>query len=187
VGRPRIGNDDRHNPSKTELIESPLVAFEIRRRIGIEHAVLFEKTIDLVEDLETKHMHQLGLAQMPEFELFEPNRLQHTAFHLAGGAEAGCQFVGNADGDLNKFANTLSAQYGSISHMIKDVIMREIRSEVFTPALPGKALGEIPGDVRPHFPARDCRRAARAMRRRSPVVVVKAALGIGRPETGPEL
>lgn len=50
VGRPRIGNNDRHGLSKAELIERPLLAVEIRLRIGLEHSVPFEKTIDLIED-----------------------------------------------------------------------------------------------------------------------------------------
>ena len=64
MGRSRIGNDDRHNPSKSKLVESALLTLEICRRIGLEHTVPFEKAIELVEDLETQHMLALGLAQM---------------------------------------------------------------------------------------------------------------------------
>jgi hypothetical protein len=56
-------NDDPHSPSRTKLVESALLAVEIRRRIRLEHTVPFEKAIDLVEDLD-QHTLQLGLTQM---------------------------------------------------------------------------------------------------------------------------
>src|SRR5215470_12738975 len=63
MGRSCIGNDDRHTV-KDQAGRERVARARNLTAYRLEHTVPFEKAIDLVEDLETQHMLQLGLAQM---------------------------------------------------------------------------------------------------------------------------
>jgi hypothetical protein len=53
-------------------------------RMGLEHTVPFERAIDLVEDLETQHTLQLGLAQMSASLLDRPPLHQKSGLPACG-------------------------------------------------------------------------------------------------------
>jgi hypothetical protein len=85
--RPRVRDDDPHAASEAETLQVLPLPLQIVNRIGLEHPVLFEKTIELVEDLETEQTTKLGLGQPVGAIGFDGQGFKRLPLDIAAGAE----------------------------------------------------------------------------------------------------
>lgn len=81
-------------PSDPETVEGLLLAPQILHRVGEEHAARLEEAVQLVAGLEAEQAAQFGLCRASGLLLRNPHAASARR-HVASGAEALGQFVGN--------------------------------------------------------------------------------------------